>query len=72
MECPGTHFNPYARMRMGQVQLELGNCEQAANELTFALANAGYEVFAGEPPKYLDFAVNLLSLQRGNAGALQC
>lgn len=72
MECPGAQSNPYAHLRMGQVQLELGQCEQAANALTYALVNAGYEIFEDEPPRYLDFAASLLSLQAGSSGILQC
>lgn len=72
MDCPDANWNAYARLRMGQVQLELGNCERAADELIFALAIAGFEIFEGEPPKYLDFAASFLSLQQASNGALQC
>ena len=72
MDCPGAHGNPYAHLRLGQVQLELGHCEQAADELTFALANGGLEIFEGESPRYLEFAANLLSFQTGPQRAQQC
>lgn len=59
MGCPGTQWNPFVHLRLGQVQAELGDCERAAEELVWALANAGPEIFDGEHPKYLALATAL-------------
>jgi tetratricopeptide (TPR) repeat protein len=64
MGCAGGSWNPFAQLRLGQAALELGECERAANALSQALVQAGYDIFEGEHPKYLDFAANVLSLER--------
>jgi hypothetical protein len=55
MKCPGGLGNPFIHLRLGQCQLELGNEERALDELLRAYMGAGAEVFAHEPPKYLEF-----------------
>jgi tetratricopeptide (TPR) repeat protein len=44
--------NPFVHLRLGQVQLELGNRERAADELARAYMGAGDEIFESEDPKY--------------------
>jgi tetratricopeptide (TPR) repeat protein len=55
MHCPGAIGNPFIHMRLGQCQLEVGNEDRAADELTRAYALAGEEIFSNDSPKYLDF-----------------
>ncbi len=55
MRCPGAIGNPFIHMRLGQAQLELGNKERAADELTRAYMGGGKDIFATENPKYFEF-----------------
>ncbi|NWB95776.1 tetratricopeptide repeat protein [Pseudomonas gingeri] len=55
MTCPGALGNPFLHLRLGQVLLDDGQEDSAANELMRAYMGAGEEVFELEPPKYLDF-----------------
>lgn len=55
MHCPGAIGNPFIHMRLGQVQLELGNDILAADELTRAYMGGGKEIFETELPKYFKF-----------------
>ncbi|WP_009966140.1 tetratricopeptide repeat protein [Verrucomicrobium spinosum] len=52
--------NPFVRMRRGQVALELGDPEMAANELAAAFMLGGYEIFDSEDDKYAEFALSKL------------
>lgn len=54
MHCPNAIGNPFLHLRLGQCQLELGNMDFAADELTRAYAVAGKDVFSGAD-KYLAF-----------------
>jgi tetratricopeptide (TPR) repeat protein len=51
--CEGALGNAFLHMRLGQVELALGNRGRALDELIRAFTRAGEEVFAGEDPKYL-------------------
>jgi tetratricopeptide (TPR) repeat protein len=53
MHCPDAIDNPFLHLRLGQCHYELGQEEQAAEELTRAYALEGAELFATEDPKYL-------------------
>lgn len=55
MHCPDAIGNPFIHLRLGQAQLELGNRERAADELTRAYMGAGKSIFAAEKPKYFEF-----------------
>lgn len=55
MHCPGAIGNPFLHLRLGQCQLELGNNDQAADELTRAYMAEGTTIFQDEDPKYLAF-----------------
>jgi tetratricopeptide (TPR) repeat protein len=55
MVCPDGLGNPFIHMRLGQVQLELGNIDRAKDELARAYMGGGPELFAQEDPKYLAF-----------------
>ena len=55
MHCPGAVGNPFLHLRLGQCQLELGNMDRAADELTRALMGGGPEILQGEDPKYWKF-----------------
>lgn len=63
--CPGMQWNPFVHLRLGQAMLESGDCEGAADELVWVLANAGPELFSDEHPKYARFAETLLQRQPG-------
>lgn len=52
--CPNGVGNPFVHLRLGQIQLELGNEIIAADELTRAYMGAGKKIFDGEPPKYFE------------------
>jgi tetratricopeptide (TPR) repeat protein len=49
----GAVGNPFLHLRLGQVELELGNRGRARDELLRAFTRGGEEVFAGEDPRYL-------------------
>jgi tetratricopeptide (TPR) repeat protein len=51
--CEGAVGNAFLHLRLGQIELQLGNRGRALDELIRAFTRAGDEVFAGEDPKYL-------------------
>ena len=51
--CDGAIGNAFLHMRLGQVELHLGNRGRALDELIRAYTRAGEDVFAGEDPRYL-------------------
>jgi tetratricopeptide (TPR) repeat protein len=51
--CEGAIGNAFLHMRLGQVELRLGNRGRALDELIRAFTRSGEEVFEGEDPKYL-------------------
>jgi hypothetical protein len=55
MTCPGAIENPFLHLRRGQVALEQGDEEVAANELMRAYMAEGREIFESEDGKYLAF-----------------
>jgi len=55
MVCPGALGTPFIHMRLGQVQLELGNEPRARDELARAYMGGGPEIFETEDPKYLAY-----------------
>jgi tetratricopeptide (TPR) repeat protein len=55
MTCPGAIGNPFLHLRYGQVLLNAGEDDQAADELMRAYMGAGAEIFAAADPKYLAF-----------------
>ena len=55
MACPGAIGNPFLHLRLGQVLLDVGEEDTAADELMRAYAVAGSELFASEDPRYLSF-----------------
>ena len=54
--CPRGLDNPFIHLRLGQVELELGNEGRARDELGRAYLGAGEEIFAGEDPRCLALA----------------
>jgi hypothetical protein len=54
MRCTGAVGNPFLHLRLGQVELELGNRGRALDELLRAHARVGDEIFAGEEPRSLE------------------
>lgn len=54
MHCPDAIGNPLIHLRLGQVQLEIGNELKAKDELVRAYMGGGEEVFEDELPKYFD------------------
>ncbi|GAB3635235.1 hypothetical protein GCM10027422_08250 [Hymenobacter arcticus] len=55
MNVPGAIGNPLIHLRLGEVQFELGNSKQAADELLRAYMGGGKEIFEDEDEKYFDF-----------------
>ncbi|MBO0591246.1 hypothetical protein I2486_07470 [Cellulophaga sp. E16_2] len=64
MHCPNGIGNPFIHLRLGQCQLETGNLERAADELTRAYALEGEELFADDDPKYLEFLKTKITLEK--------
>jgi tetratricopeptide (TPR) repeat protein len=55
MTCPGAIGNPFMHLRFGQILLDLGERDRAADELMRAYMGAGAEIFGRDDPKYLAF-----------------
>ncbi|RZL15701.1 MAG: tetratricopeptide repeat protein [Hymenobacter sp.] len=55
MHVPGAIGNAFVHLRLGQVQFELGNTQQAADELVRAYMGGGKEIFEEEDGKYVTF-----------------
>jgi hypothetical protein len=55
MTCPGAIGNPFMHLRFGQILLDLGERNRAADELMRAYMGAGAEIFERDDPKYLAF-----------------
>ncbi|MCA3694165.1 MAG: tetratricopeptide repeat protein [Aquidulcibacter sp.] len=55
MTCPGAVGNPFLHLRFGEVLLDAGEDDAAADELIRAYMGAGKEIFATEEPRYLAF-----------------
>ncbi|MCS4249991.1 tetratricopeptide repeat protein [Pseudomonas sp. BIGb0164] len=55
MTCPGAIGNPFLHLRLGQVYLDEGQEDRAADELMRAYMGAGADIFANESPHYLSF-----------------
>ncbi|MHA6823017.1 tetratricopeptide repeat protein [Ralstonia pseudosolanacearum] len=55
MTCPGAVGNPFLHLRLGQVLLDSGDEDSAADELMRAYMGGGPEIFASEEGRYLDF-----------------
>jgi len=55
MYCPAGVGNPFLHLRLGQVLLDGGEHDRAADELTRAYMGAGEEIFADQDRRYLDF-----------------
>lgn len=52
MHCPDAIGNAFLHFRLGQCEFELGDHDNAAQELARAYMAAGVEVFKGDDPKY--------------------
>lgn len=55
LTCPGGLGNPFVHMRYGQLLLDAGEADHAADELMRAYMGGGADVFRLEDPKYLAF-----------------
>ncbi|QNQ08355.1 tetratricopeptide repeat protein [Sphingomonas alpina] len=53
--CPGGLGNPFLHLRYGQVLLNLGHDDHAADELMRAYIGGGEEIYASEDPRYRAF-----------------
>lgn len=60
MWSPGTIGNPWVHLRQGQVKLEMGDMERAADELARAYMGGGRDIFAGLDPKYFALVERVL------------
>ncbi len=65
MLCPGTVGNPWVHLRLGQVRFEMGQTDQAANELARAYMGGGREVFEGQDVKYFALVEKVLKPPQG-------
>lgn len=59
MHCPGGLGNPFLHFRLGQCHYELGQLDEARDELTRAYRAGGAHLFADEDPKYLALIAEL-------------
>jgi tetratricopeptide (TPR) repeat protein len=55
MFCPDAIGNPFLHLRLGQVLLDAGEHDRAADELMRAYMGAGTDLFASEDERYLSF-----------------
>lgn len=55
MTCPGAVGNPFLHLRLGQVLLDAGQEDRAADELMRAYMGVGEEIFGAEDGRYLAF-----------------
>lgn len=55
LRCPGGPGNAFIHLRLGQVLLEAGEHDAAADELMRAYKGGGADLFAEDDPKYLAF-----------------
>jgi tetratricopeptide (TPR) repeat protein len=55
MICPDAVGNPFLHLRLGQVLLDMGEHDRAADELMRAYMGAGAELFATEDQRYLAY-----------------
>jgi tetratricopeptide (TPR) repeat protein len=62
MTCPDAIGNPFLHLRYGQVLLDAGEPDAAADELIRAYMGAGQEIFASEDRRHLDFLKNRAKL----------
>ncbi|HEV7777378.1 MAG TPA: tetratricopeptide repeat protein [Luteibacter sp.] len=62
VQCPDGLGNPFIHLRLGQANLDLGNADRAADELTRAYMGAGMDIFMEDDPKYLDFLQTRIEL----------
>jgi tetratricopeptide (TPR) repeat protein len=62
VQCPKGLGNPYIHLRLGQLYLELGDVDKAADELTRAYMGGGINIFMADDPKYLEFLETRISL----------
>jgi tetratricopeptide (TPR) repeat protein len=59
--CDGAIGNAFLHMRLGQIELHLGNRGRALDELIRAYTRAGEDVFAGEDPRFLSLVKEALT-----------
>ncbi|MET3726300.1 tetratricopeptide repeat protein [Sphingomonas trueperi] len=55
MACPNAIGNPFLHLRLGQVLLDAGEHDRAADELMRAYMGAGPDLFASEDERYISF-----------------
>lgn len=55
MTCPDAVGNPFLHLRYGEVLLDLGEDDAAANELIRAYMAEGEQIFSEEDPRYFNF-----------------
>lgn len=55
VRCPKGLGNPYIHLRLGQLQFELNQLDNAADELMRAYMGGGIDIFMEDDPKYLAF-----------------
>ncbi|WP_321945849.1 tetratricopeptide repeat protein [Paraburkholderia sp. J10-1] len=63
MTCPDAVGNPFLHLRLGQVLLDTGLPDAAAEELIRAYMGAGKEIFELEDPRYFEFLKSKANIQ---------
>ncbi len=53
--CDGGLGKPFIHLRLGQIAMELGELDVAADELCRAYMSEGKEIFEEDDPKYFEF-----------------
>jgi tetratricopeptide (TPR) repeat protein len=61
----GGQGNPFVHLRRGQTHFELGDRDEAANELLRALLLGGEKIFADEPRQYWKFITSVAEPPEG-------
>ena len=62
VRCPKGLGNPYIHLRLGQIHVEQGRLDRAADELTRAYMGGGIDIFMEDDPKYLAFLETRIAL----------
>lgn len=55
MHCPAGIGNPFLHLRLGQVLLDVGDRERAADELARAYMGTNGDIFADQDGRYIEF-----------------
>ena len=60
MWCPGALGDPFIHLRLGQLQVGLGNMNRAIDDLVRAYTGGGREIFKNEDPAFIEMVEQVL------------